>query len=104
MKAEFHPEWILHKKDTEQSHVFLTFPGVALDSPLRHAIALFTEITGGGASSRLYLKIRESWGSYTTPMHTTPLISAAAHSVCGRRSLTEIKKDLLRRRLKSLTI
>lgn len=79
VKAEFHPEWILHKKDTEQSHVFLTFPGVALDSPLRHAIALFTEITGGGASSRLYLKIREELGLvYNTYAYNTSYLGCGA--------------------------
>lgn len=78
-KAEFYPEWILHKKDTEQSHVFLTFPGIELSSPLRHAAALFTEITGGGASSRLYLKIREELGLvYNTYAYSTSYLGCGA--------------------------
>lgn len=78
-KALFHPEWILHKKDTEQSHVFLTFPGIELSSTLRHAAALFTEITGGGASSRLYLKIREELGLvYNTYAYSTSYLGCGA--------------------------
>ena len=72
VNAEFYPEWILHKKDTEQSHVFLSFPGVSMDNDMRYAVALFTEITGGGASSRLYLKIREELGLvYNTYAYNT---------------------------------
>lgn len=77
--ATFHPEWILHEKDTEQSHVFLTFPGVENDNPLRHAVALFTEIAGGGASSRLYLKIREELGLvYNTYAYSTFYLGCGA--------------------------
>ena len=79
VSADFRPEWILHPKDTEQSHVFLTFPGVSSEDRLRHAVALFTEITGGGASSRLYLKIREELGLvYNTYAYCTSYLGCGA--------------------------
>ena len=93
--AEFHPEWILHKKDTEQSHVFLTFPGVPLDSPMRHAAALFTEIAGGGASSRLYLKIREELGLvYNTYAYSTSYLGCGAFGMWAALSHGNQKRFL----------
>ncbi len=75
-EGEFSNKWVLHKKDTEQSHVFLAFNGVPLDNDLRYAIALYTEIVGGGTSSRLFTKIREELGLvYGTYAYNTSYLS-----------------------------
>lgn len=61
-QAVFHSDWVLHKKKTEQTHLYLAFPGAPSEDPDRHAISLFTEIAGGGSASRLNQRIREDLG------------------------------------------
>ncbi|MFN0095324.1 MAG: M16 family metallopeptidase [Dehalococcoidia bacterium] len=46
-------------KATEQAHLCLAFPTVALDHPDRHAVDLLSTILGEGMSSRLFLELRE---------------------------------------------
>ena len=46
-------------KATEQAHLCLAFPTVALDHPDRYAVDLLSTVLGEGMSSRLFLELRE---------------------------------------------
>lgn len=46
-------------KATEQAHLCLTYPTVALDHPDRFAVDLLSTVLGEGMSSRLFLELRE---------------------------------------------
>jgi predicted Zn-dependent peptidase len=50
------------RKDTEQYHVCLSAPGIALGDERRFAASLLDAILGGSASSRLFQEIREKRG------------------------------------------
>lgn len=49
----------IFNKDTEQTNVVIGFPGLGLFDPRRYAESVLSVILGSGASSRLFLKIRE---------------------------------------------
>lgn len=50
------------RKDTEQTHICLGFPGVAADSDDLYTLSVFGNALGGGMSSRLFQRIREELG------------------------------------------
>lgn len=49
-------------KPLEQAHIVLSAPGVRMASRRRNQMAILNTILGGGASSRLFQKIREEMG------------------------------------------
>lgn len=49
-------------KTTEQAHVSLAVPGIAMDHPDRHALSFLSVILGEGMSSRLFMELREKRG------------------------------------------
>ena len=59
------------EKDTEQLHVCMGYPGVALGESDQYPLAVFNNAFGGGMSSRLFQRIREELGMaysiYTYP-------------------------------------
>jgi len=52
----------LKSKESEQTQISYAFKGVSLTDKQRYAIAVFSVIAGGGASSRLNRRIREELG------------------------------------------
>ncbi len=50
------------ERDLEQAHVLLAFPGLALKHDGIYAGQIFTNIMGGGMSSRLFREVRERRG------------------------------------------
>ena len=56
------PIHIEHREDLEQAHVIIATPMVNARDPRRYAADLFTNILGGGTSSRLWQKVREERG------------------------------------------
>lgn len=52
----------IEKKDTEQAHLCLALPGLALIHPQRFALDLLNVILGEGMSSRLFVQIRDNLG------------------------------------------
>ena len=50
------------EKQIEQNHICLGFPGVSHRDPQRFESAVFTNILGGGMSSRLFQRVREDAG------------------------------------------
>lgn len=55
-------KYVKRFKDNEQSHVYISFPGVNLHDPRYHALAVFNTIWGSNMSSRLFQIIREKLG------------------------------------------
>jgi predicted Zn-dependent peptidase len=49
----------IREKATEQAHLCIAYPSVALDHPDRYAVDLLSTILGEGMSSRLFLELRE---------------------------------------------
>ncbi len=73
---------LFKEKDTEQVHICLGYPGVALGDDLSYTLAVLNNILGGGMSSRLFQKIREELGMAYT-IYTYP----GAYFSCGTFNL-----------------
>lgn len=58
----YRPGLILRKRDFEQTAVELAVPGLPRGDDQRFAMMLFNFIVGGGASSRLFQRVREERG------------------------------------------
>jgi len=82
------PELLNHhyfrKKDIEQLHLSLGIPGVEIGNEDSYTLILLSNILGGGASSRLFQKIREELGlcysiySYMSAFKNTGIVSIYA--------------------------
>jgi predicted Zn-dependent peptidase len=72
------------KKEIEQLHISLGMPGVETGNDDTYALILLSNILGGGASSRLFQKIREELGvcysiySYISAFKNTGIVSIYA--------------------------
>ncbi len=55
----FLPQTVVRKKEVEQAHLCLGYPGLAVSDPKLYALALFNNTLGGSMSSRLFQEIRE---------------------------------------------
>jgi predicted Zn-dependent peptidase len=53
------PRISIRQKATEQAHICIAYPSVALSHPDRYAVDLLSTILGEGMSSRLFLELRE---------------------------------------------
>ena len=51
------------KKDIEQVHICLSYPGVAQEDDALYALSVMNNLFGGGMSSRLFQHIREEMGA-----------------------------------------
>ncbi len=52
----------VEQKRSDQSHICLGLPGLSLNDPDRHALAILNGVLGDGMSSRLFLNLREEQG------------------------------------------
>lgn len=97
-KAEYRSGIIPIKKDIEQLHICLGFPGVSLSDPRRHALGVLNLICGGASSSRLFQRMREELGlayavgsSVNSHMHEGIFeVDAAVSPDNGRDALSEL--------------
>ena len=60
--AGYIPAFTLREKAIEQNHLCLLMPGLPMDHKDRYAAQLFSNILGGGMSSRLFQSVRETHG------------------------------------------
>ena len=60
--AQFLPGTHHDVRRFDQLHLAFAYPGVAVDHPDHHALALFAGAAGGGMSSRLFQELRETRG------------------------------------------
>ncbi|PRX41869.1 putative Zn-dependent peptidase [Planifilum fimeticola] len=58
----FRSEAVVRKKPTEQTHLCLGLPGLAIQDPRIYALILLNNVLGGNMSSRLFQKVREERG------------------------------------------
>lgn len=69
----------LEPKPIEQLHVCLAYPAISRAHPDRFGLELLSNILGGGASSRLFVQLREKHGlAYDTHAYTTQVSDAGA--------------------------
>ena len=66
------------EKDTEQLHICMGYPGIALGEDDLYPLSVFNNILGGGMSSRLFQRIREDLGMAYS-VYTYP----SSHPGCG---------------------
>ncbi len=59
---EFQPNTIVRKKETEQSHLCISFPGYPINHGNLYSLILLNNILGGSMSSRLFQEVREERG------------------------------------------
>lgn len=80
--APYTPGLILRQKDCEQNHLCLGFPGLPYGDDDKYALAVMSNILGGGMSSRLFQKLREDMGLvYTVYSFSTSHRDAGAFGV-----------------------
>lgn len=58
----FYPEKISRKKETEQAHLCLGFPGLSLKDKRSYSLIILNNIFGSSMSSRLFQEVREQKG------------------------------------------
>lgn len=61
-KADFYSDEIIKIKQTEQAHIAIAFPGLAISDPKIYSLFLLNNVLGGSMSSRLFQEIREKRG------------------------------------------
>ena len=61
-QAEYRKAVVVKKKDIEQNHLLLVFPGLHANHPKRYVLAALNNILGAGMSSRLFQRVREQSG------------------------------------------
>lgn len=125
---DFFPGITLRRKRFEQVSLELGFPGLSFDDERRHAMMLLNFIVGGGASSRLFLRLREEKGLVYTVYSTheavrgTGLFTIAASvapanqmealreirqlldGLCGRDAITSAELERARAQIKASLI
>lgn len=83
-KASYQMVRIQKRKDIEQLHTCIAFPGLEREHALKYALAVFQTIFGGGMSSRLFQKIREEQGlTYSIYSYTTAFADTGLFSICA---------------------
>jgi predicted Zn-dependent peptidase len=60
--AAYTPSVSLRRKVTEQNHLIVAFPGIAMTDDRRYPAQMMSDILGGGMSSRLFQQVRETRG------------------------------------------
>jgi len=99
---EFNPSITLTKKKFEQTSLSIAVPGLAKGDPRKYAMMVLNFIVGGGASSRLYQRLREELGLaysvYSSHSASTGTglftVTASFSSDCQDQVLSEINKLL----------
>ena len=61
-EASYQPAFVLKKKDIEQNHLIVLFPGLPLGSDHRFTLQVLNNVLGAGMSSRLFQRVREQSG------------------------------------------
>jgi len=69
-------------KQTEQAHISMAMPGLALTHPDRHALSFLSIILGEGMSSRLFVELRERRGlAYDISAYASHLLDTGTFNV-----------------------
>ena len=102
---------VVKKKDIEQNHLLLVFPGLHANHPDRYKLAALNNILGAGMSSRLFQRVREQSGlcysvySYTSLYQNTGVLGiyVALNRETQEAALRMIREELERFRADGIT-
>ena len=61
-KAVYSPYFTVKRRNLEQNHLFVAYPGIPSEDKRKYAFTLLGNIAGGNASSRLFQSVREKYG------------------------------------------
>lgn len=103
-KADYRKATVVKKKDIEQNHLLLVFPGLHANHPDRYKLAALNNILGAGMSSRLFQRVRERSGlcysvySYTSLYQNTGVLGiyVALNRETQEAALRMIREELER--------
>ncbi|MDO4543031.1 MAG: pitrilysin family protein [Clostridia bacterium] len=88
------------KKDIEQAHICLTFPGYSLGTKEYYALTVLSNALGGSMSSRLFQTIREEHGLaysvYSYPISYRNVGSFSVYAGCGEKQAVKVLKLMLK--------
>lgn len=71
VEIQQHPELLVNFKETDQTHLCLSFRAFDIFDERKYALSVLSLILGEGMSSRLFVRIREKHGLAYTIMSTT---------------------------------
>lgn len=81
------------KKDTQQLHMCLSFPGFTMEDERKYALAILNNVLGGSMSSILFQKVREEKGLvYSVYSYTTAYTRAGMFSIYAGTSQNYIRE------------
>lgn len=84
---------LIHKKEIEQAHLCLGYPGLPLQDPRQYELAVLDTIVGGSMSSRLFQEVREERGlAYAIYSYTSSYESAGTFVIYGGTSPRNLDK------------
>jgi predicted Zn-dependent peptidase len=88
-------EIVLKQKRTQQAHVWMAFPGIAVADPRRYTAYMLSSLLGGGMSSRLFQNIRERQGlAYSVSSELMNYCDAGCLAIYAGLSTENIPKAL----------
>ncbi|MEZ4357217.1 MAG: pitrilysin family protein [Eubacteriales bacterium] len=81
------------KKDTQQLHMCLSFPGFTMEEEKRYALSILNNVIGGSMSSVLFQKVREEKGLvYSVYSYMTAYTKAGMFSIYAGTSQDYIRE------------
>ncbi|NMD38901.1 MAG: insulinase family protein [Christensenellaceae bacterium] len=89
------------KKEIEQAHIYLGFPGFEIGSLKSYTLSILSGLFGGGMSSRLFQRIREELGlAYSVYTYTSSYLNIGTFKIyagtspkSANRVIDEIKNE-----------
>lgn len=80
----FRPAVYIEEKDIEQIHINMAFPATDCRADDRYAYTVMNNILGGGANSRLFMRIREELGlTYSIDSYGSTFLNAGLFHICA---------------------
>lgn len=106
-----HPEMLINFKETDQTHLCLSFRAFDIFDERKYVLAVLSLILGEGMSSRLFVRIREKHGlAYTIQSGTIHLtdvgylaIYAGVNNDKIKKALTETLDEIKKIKIKGVT-
>lgn len=84
---QFQGQYRVKKKDIEQTHLCIGFPGLPIDAERIYEVAVLDSVLGGSMSSRLFQEVRETRGlAYSIYSYHASYKQAGAFAIYGGTS------------------
>jgi predicted Zn-dependent peptidase len=89
------PRLKIEKRETEQAHLCLALPGIALDHPRRFQLDMLNVILGEGMSSRLFSEIRDKMGlAYSISSYVEHFLDSGSLTVAASVDPENLNKTI----------